>query len=368
MNLDQTLCQTWLGMDAAFWREAQAALGQISSTPAGMVMFNSAMGQIARQNAPEAELACRHLLAHLRLFAPQAAPMATAALLGACLPQTLAALKTRGVPGDILLDTFQNFGFCAGAYEAKHGRPGVDELPWLLYHFTHRMFKIGRLMYGLAPFEPPYHLFENIHTGKNILLANGGQRVTQDGYIEHTNGRKPPTAFTTTLSQANGFLTGHPVDMARGVMQAAPVTLELACHRLVLAPGLPVLALHIPRDGGFQPEAIDASLAAAKTFFAQQGYAYACMVCESWMLDPALEGLAGEQSNLARFMRRFAKYPVFAPNPSFGGYVFGEQFCWPNWQNAPEGTSLQRAIKRHLAAGGELFDTGGILMPGPGAV
>lgn len=63
--------------------------------------------------------------------------------------------------------------------------------------------------------------------------------------------------------------------------------------------------LHIPETGRLDPAEVDASLAWAARFF-DDG---APLVCESWMLDPALQQLP-PTSNVRRFAARFDVAPA----------------------------------------------------------
>lgn len=64
-------------------------------------------------------------------------------------------------------------------------------------------------------------------------------------------------------------------------------------------------SIHIPETGRLDPEAVDASLAWAARYFADD----APLVCESWMLDPAVQQLP-PTSNVRRFAARFDVAPA----------------------------------------------------------
>lgn len=70
--------------------------------------------------------------------------------------------------------------------------------------------------------------------------------------------------------------------------------------------GVWVLSTHIPRTGPLDPASVDASLAAATTFFATHfpDYPTQDFICSSWLLDPEL-AIRLPGSNLAAFQRRW---------------------------------------------------------------
>ena len=78
----------------------------------------------------------------------------------------------------------------------------------------------------------------------------------------------------------------------------------------------------------------------------------------SWLLDPQLPEVLGEDSNIGRFCRRFT--PVFTPGK--GEAVFDFVFLGhtpDERESLPEDTSLQRALKAHYMAGKAIYETWG---------
>ena len=108
-------------------------------------------------------------------------------------------------------------------------------------------------------------------------------------------------------------------------------------------------AMHIPEGRPLQPVVVDTSLDLARTYFGDNP-----IVCTSWLLDPALQGLP-ERSNIVNFARRFE---VDAANASeeadlaVAKFVFRrplQEILDPN-EFVPS-TSVQRLVVTHLRAG-----------------
>jgi len=81
-------------------------------------------------------------------------------------------------------------------------------------------------------------------------------------------------------------------------------------------------------------------------------------VCKTWMLSPQLKDILDSSSNIVRFLN---DYRIFDTNDDEGfyGYVFVKK---PDDLNSlSEETSLQRAIKKHLLAGGEILSGSGFI-------
>jgi hypothetical protein len=121
------------------------------------------------------------------------------------------------------------------------------------------------------------------------------------------------------------------------------------------------LGIHIPR-GRLTPEACDASIAAAETFFARHfpDEPYAFATCVSWVLDDQLTNHLATDSNIVRFQRRFHVEPSI---PNQDGHSVDDKETveavfrqpWPGIENVdelPQTTSLERGIVAHLRAGG----------------
>ena len=120
--------------------------------------------------------------------------------------------------------------------------------------------------------------------------------------------------------------------------------------------------LHIPADADLSDGAVDASLAEARAFFPKYfpAFADAGYVCESWMLSPALSEIMPETSRVRRFSERFSVVFWEEDSPAFRDWIFPSAVTAPA-EELPEETSLQRAVKRHLLAGGKIGWAEGVL-------
>lgn len=120
--------------------------------------------------------------------------------------------------------------------------------------------------------------------------------------------------------------------------------------------------LHIPADADLSDGAVDASLAEARAFFFKYfpAFADAEYVCESWMLSPALREMLPETSRVRRFSERFSVVFWEEDSPAFRDWIFPSAVAAPA-EKLPEETLLQRAVKRHLLAGGKIGWAEGVL-------
>lgn len=146
-------------------------------------------------------------------------------------------------------------------------------------------------------------------------------------------------------------------------------TLEFEYHRaggLPLPAGLEreewILSVHIPSDAALSREELDRSYAMARRFFSggvfSRGGPPRAILCGSWLLAPALDGLLGEDSGIRRFAGDYRRYAAAEEDREFYQWLFDNK---KPPEELPERTSLQRAAKRWLAGGGRIGMARGIL-------
>ena len=131
----------------------------------------------------------------------------------------------------------------------------------------------------------------------------------------------------------------------------------------LLAPGDPVLFIHIPARGKLDDEACGQSFRSAAEFFPRHfpEHKFKAFVCQSWMLSRQLEQLLPADSNLVRFFRRFR--PVERPDATdrqMWERVFGRYY--EQLSDAPSDTALQRVILRYIGGGGQWQDGAGYIL------
>jgi hypothetical protein len=127
--------------------------------------------------------------------------------------------------------------------------------------------------------------------------------------------------------------------------------------------GDPALGVHIPPGSPLTPEACDDSFARALPFFERHVPAgpFAIATCGSWLLDPQLAGMIGEDSNIVRFQRRFtpASGSTWPGDQDVLRFVFGNAGADP--ASLHPTTHLERALVAHLTSGGHIQTTLGWL-------
>lgn len=85
-------------------------------------------------------------------------PLLAAWIYLAQIPQTLARYRERAIPHEILRDTLTDIPLWMQFHKRQTGRYGLTELDWLVRHLEGRLFRIGRLQFGVLPYPGPSEL------------------------------------------------------------------------------------------------------------------------------------------------------------------------------------------------------------------
>lgn len=136
---------------------------------------------------------------------------------------------------------------------------------------------------------------------------------------------------------------------------------DLECE-LCTREGERVISLHIPSDADLLPAAVDRSLGQIGSFVQRYfpQWAAAPMVCDSWLLSPALRPMLSQSSNIRAFAARFTIKEYHSQDKEFFRWLFAVDTNTP-LEQLPEQTGLQRAAKAYLQAGGSIGAAYGVM-------
>ncbi len=135
---------------------------------------------------------------------------------------------------------------------------------------------------------------------------------------------------------------------------------EYTKNGFTLRPGDQVRNIHIPSSGEpFDKAARLDSYKKAYRFFKPQGL-LVC-VCHSWLLYPEYKKILKPGSNIADFQSDFDIIETETGDFGDAWRVFGAEHVKPA-PELPERTSMQRAFKSHLMAGGKTGEGLGVLL------
>ena len=266
-------------------------------------------------------------------------------------------MKKKGMPDDVRARALRSIIGCVNGYRMRHnGEYGCFAFDWFQLAYDAKLHVIDSLQIELGFRSMDFFRVYESTSGKIVSLANGFP-VHRDGFaLGSFRFEDEEGSFVAEFTETDDAYIGYPYD-EKGYVCKQKVTLKKSEWHEKLMPGDPVINLHIPSGVPFTPEALDETDAKIRAFLAKYypEYKYRAFFCGSWLLDPQIGDLLGEDSNIAKFGRRFT--PVCNQNDGYG--VFRFAFLLPDknftFEELPEKTRLQRAVKQHYLNGKAIY-------------
>ncbi len=271
----------------------------------------------------------------------------------------------RGIPDSVLRETLTDLPRWIAAFASLHGgAQGFSQISWLCGHFRGEIFALGRLQFQFSTQQAPVAALRRRADGQVVLVATSGSR-SASGLFAGSEGTADEPSLPLAYRVENGEIRlAHPL-LPQGRIAADPVTFAADAWQRLLAPGDPVLALHIPAGAPLDFISCRESFRQAAAFFPRyfpDRPAARAVVCHSWLFYPGLAEILPAAANIVRFQRQFLLFPlagatadqayerVFAPH---GRAVREEHLA----------TTLQRSLFMHIQAGGVPLIGGGLKLP-----
>lgn len=350
MQLDFALCERYLRMPLSHWRKAQNALDFICNDSVARLLFEHIQDAFFQEMNPQiAAQRCNHLMRYINVFAPQFHDAVFSAVFASSLSTLLGRLTMICHDSEIVADTLSDYKIWACAYEEETGREGIGSSDWMSILFSQKIFRIGRLQYECAIFQAPFYIFRIQKTGDCRLASEVEMKILETGE-------------DAVVPGSERILRYHPVDVQTARISHGYQELKLSNAELLLAPGLPVLNVHIPQIGPLKKDLVDASLSKAARFFSEKNFPAQLAVCESWLLDPAILTYAHGSKNICAFQQRFCKFPLSSKVSDAVSRVYGKKYIGARAETLPIETGLQRGLRQYLLAGKRVANTGGFLL------
>ncbi len=285
-----------------------------------------------------------------------AVDMLTALAIFTMVPYTARTVSPRNLPAEIYRGVLQNTEQCIDYFSARYGRPGCCLFDWYQRAIDCKLLRIGRFEVELFASFRCGSVYENgkgerVTLCHNAMLHRDGLPLGAFGYTDESG------AYEATLTETEDAYIGYPY-LPDGFVKAEPVTLLKSEWCPVIAMGDPVVSLHIPTGGSFTPAVIDDSLAEIKALLAKHypEFNYKAFVCHSWLLDPVLSDLLGEEANIARFGRRFVPMGTRSNGNAVLNFVFFDPERRIPVEEWLEETRLHRALKAHYLQGKVVYE------------
>ena len=270
-------------------------------------------------------------------------------------------LKKRGLPDDVIVGVLrmpEN-----GIYEymkRNGGNPGYHLLSWFQLAIDGRLFRIGRLeIEFLSSFGARAKLFksadgERVALAHDIDLHRSGIALGSKWYEDEDG------SWHADVEETDAEYIGHPFDKY-GAVKREKLALKKSEWTLIAEKSTPAIRLHIPADGRLTPDLVDETLEMTREFVRKYfpEYVGALFVCHSWLLDPQLVDLLGEESNISKFCKRFTPMTSKSGGNAVFGFVFLGYSSDCDLNTLPENTSLERLLKNHYINSRAIYELHG---------
>ena len=273
-----------------------------------------------------------------------------------------ARYEKRGIPLHYMQASYNSVRIWVEAFHTFHGRWGHDrEKPRMVYIEHLRIIRIGRLEFETNWFYGKVIVLRNRLDGTVTAMSEGGIPVDCAGYVSGTNDCWVPDAWYTAFDETADAYIGHVIESGRISRTASRCEKER--WEAVARRGQYSLNIHIPRDGRLNDlEAADSIRQARifyRTYFPDRQFRI--FECHSWLFDPQLPQMLGEEAGITRFQKLFYRFPEESSDLGAMVSVFTEApFSLETWQPT---TTLQRRIIQHYRKGGRMFGAGGFVLP-----
>jgi len=277
---------------------------------------------------------------------------------------TYGLLTSRDLPEHQINYAMNVFDGMIKTYQARNeGRVGAMSWSWYQLGVDAKLFDMGKMQLEIGRrFKSKCIVFRNAD-GKIKILANKIV-LHRDGYALGAAGFKDEEgSWEPVIEETDDAYIGYPYD-ERGWVMKEKITLKKSEWKKFLEPGDYALALHIPPVPGMTHELVTRSLLDSiefvKTYYPEVDYK--AFYCGSWLLDPQLVDLLGEEANISKFCKRF--YPMTIKSEGKG--VFSFVYLLKDVNNVvlcdlPENTRLERTMKKHYLDGGFIYEVEGII-------
>jgi len=261
-------------------------------------------------------------------------------------------------------DIFKVFRISLRLSAAAVGRPAFTKTyySWTRVYLHCEMFDYGSFNFQFRKFPTKAVLLENKNSGEFVLLPTEGRFHKSGRTLGDIGFTDEDGAFDAEYSETDTEFIGHPAE--NNVFSPEKSSYSKREWQIALTSEDYVISLHIPRNVDFSDEAIEDSLEVGAKIARERFPEYdpKFIMCSSWLLDPTLESLLGENSRIVKFGKRFMRYSPAAAASGFGGFSFVFLgYSETNIEALPEDTGLRRKLKAHYLSGGHTHFYPGII-------
>ena len=278
-------------------------------------------------------------------------------------PKMIEYYEGRGLPKQIITDTLEDaFQLTVKLRNITHDRDGFDDktyFSWNQLYTNYSIIRVGVLNFELdARFGKKAEVFCDGQGNykiypKDTPVAKGGIVAGSAGY--------PDTEFVAALTETDDDYIGYPINTSTARIGCARESIPKSKWKRVLSFGDRVIGVHIPTASPITRENCTAAylecLDTVKKYFPE--YNTQIIYCQSWLLDPQLQDFLPKSSNIANFGSQYLRFPVLSQGNAVFSFLFRKPYN--SYEELPERTTLERAVKAHYISGKYVYEAGGVI-------
>lgn len=269
------------------------------------------------------------------------------------IPVSLESYKARGFSAEEVKTLLSNYRGSFKIVTRRTGRPGLD-MPyfrWVTTISKARLFQTDGLQFELKLIPDMALWLRNRESGQLVPLILKGTFHACGNKILGARGFEDPTgSFTVTFSEDDENYYGH--GSFDGVVSSEKKTFPKTEWECAGKPGDLCIVIHIPRGADISRETTLRAIENAKKIMKERypEYPVKLLLGGSWLLNPQLKEMLGENSRIAQFLSCFTNYPAAdRKGMAVLSFVYGRQF--DNYEDMPVETTLHRKLKEIYVSG-----------------
>lgn len=244
----------------------------------------------------------------------------------------------------------------------RTGRPGINRtyFEWISIFVKGMIFNSLPFRFNINRQRDGAIFLKNRQSGEAVVMMTA-QKIHRSGLILGSAGcTDEEGAFDAVFSETDSEFTGHLVKDFK--VEKQPSRLSKQEWECVLRPGDYVISQHIPKGADLTPEAVSTALDRAKEivrkYYPEYNARY--IVCNTWMYNPKIAEILGEDSKIAQMGKRFLRFPIKSDGMDVFGFVFPAMH--DGYESLPENTRLERGLKKLYMDGGYLQNYAGVII------
>lgn len=268
---------------------------------------------------------------------------------------------SRGVPENEADNNISAFGKCFKSMSERFGRAflPLSHFNWLCNYVSARIFNIAGFNFEVRTYPCRGVYIKNRQSSELVpLMLN--EKMHKSGLVLGTAGCEDENgSWFASYEETEEAFCGFASDKD-GIVHNEKKICPKTEWELFLKPGDDMISFHIPKKADFTPENLDKAFKEGcekvKQYYPEKNIK--CLLCSSWLVSPQLKSIMKPTSNIVAFAERFTPFPQKNDGKAVFSFVFPAGI--ERYEDLPENTSLERALKKLYLEGKYIYTYPGV--------